>query len=94
MFMHIFHNKWMINGQSGHLPRNSVEIIQQIDLNYADTAELKNVLGKNKISLILIHFNRIGKNYTKKFDTFIKNLEPLSKVVFRDHNYLLLSVRE
>jgi len=88
-FMHIYHNKWLVNGYSGYYPQNTLSIIQTIDLNYDSQDVLSTIIKQHKIDIILIHKKRIHPNFTGQFTVLSSNLKEFMNIAYEDHNYIL-----
>jgi len=91
-FMHYYHNKWTVNGNSGYVPPNSSRIIGNVDQSFDDSQSLREILQGNKIDLVLIHRKRIAPGHKKEFKIFEKKLRRFCKIVHRDDSYVLLAI--
>ncbi len=91
-FMHIYHDKWTVNGDSGYAPRDSMDIIRRIDRAYDDRSELQRLFQSDHISLVLIHRKRIQDDYLLNYRKFIKNLRHFGRIIHIDQTYVLVSI--
>ncbi len=90
MFMHIYHNKWLIGGYSGYTPENTINIMNNIDQFSVDSKKLDKYLESIPVDVILIDYSKIPDSVRGNFKNF-NNLKDYSVVEAGDENYLLLT---
>lgn len=89
-FMHYYHTKWTVNGDSGYIPPNSSRIIGSVDQSFDNSENLQRILRENNIDLVLIHRNWISPGHKRNFQILLEQLRPFCKVLHRDDAYVLL----
>jgi hypothetical protein len=92
-FLHIYHDKWTVNGHGRTIPSSSHKIMRQVDRYFDRKPLLNEIVQGAGISAILIHKYRINEDYKEKYKTFVKSLRPAGKVIFEDQNYVLIAIR-